>query len=291
MVFIQKVSPDFSITIIGTLSQTITYGTILPLYLFLHVLTSPTNLGPLQPSSSSEDPANAFLIDPAELAAWPIAFTLSYLLPTLLVALPSPTYTSFATHQNIMAVWELYPIPFKIFQVLLARYFASLLARDPAPQSASQRKASVLKGLRYTYAFSAAVGAVSHIITLTLSYSSVFFPTLYNAASRSGLGPSSVFLGVSPFYSTPVKNLGEGLWHFLIWNMNVSNVAPLLWALLQCRNAHEGRKEWEGWISVLMKIGAVSMVAGPAAGTAALMWVRDELVLNPEVAEKAKKNR
>ncbi|KAL8711250.1 MAG: hypothetical protein Q9220_004395 [cf. Caloplaca sp. 1 TL-2023] len=266
-------------TIIGTLSQTITYGTIVPFFLFLHVLTSPTNLGPT--TSPSEDPAVAFLIEPTELAAWPIAFTLSYLIPTILVSLPSPKYTTFTTHQNIMALWEFYPIPFKIFQMLLARYFATLPYFKKQQQSSlSQRKATTLNLLRYTYIFAALVSSVSHIISLTLSLSSSLFPTLFTPTARSGLNFSSIFIPVSPLYNASVNNLGDGLWHFLVWNMTASNIAPLLWALLQYRNACEkcGRV-WEGWGSVLGKVGGVAGLLGPAAGTAWVMWLRDSVVL------------
>ena len=61
--------------------------------------------------------------------------------------------------------------------------------------------------------------------------------------------------------------------------MNVSAVAPLLWAALQYRNAHEGRAKWEGWSFVLLKTSLLTMVGGWASAVAALMWARDEMVL------------
>ncbi|KAL8780368.1 MAG: hypothetical protein Q9213_006512, partial [Squamulea squamosa] len=231
-------------TIIGTLSQVVTYCTIMPLYLFLHVLKSPTNLLGSS-STATNDPSKDFLIDPAELAAWAPAFTLSYLLPTFLVMLPSPKYTSWTVHQYIMAVWEFYPVPFKVLQVVLARYvFTKVLASSspssvvPAatvPAAASKKdakssqsqpplaaqKATNLHLLRRTYLFAASVAIITHIITLTLALSTYFFPSLFSPAALSNISllPSDVFLPVSPLQNTPVKNLGEGLYHFLVWNM------------------------------------------------------------------------
>ena len=59
----------------------------------------------------------------------------------------------------------------------------------------------------------------------------------------------------------------------------MSNVAPVLWALVQYRNACEGRVKWEGWWTVLVKVVGVYMVGGAASATAGLMYLRDELVL------------
>ncbi|MCJ1229077.1 hypothetical protein MMC12_005742 [Toensbergia leucococca] len=265
-------------TIVGLLSQTITFCTILPLYFFLHLLTSPTNLSPSRTSPNSA--ATDLLVDPIEVAAWPIAFTLSYLIPTALVALPTPFYTSYPTCQIIMAFWELYPIPFKIFQVLLIRYFLTLRPASPSPtQSPSQRCAQALTGLRTVYLFSATFGAITHIITLTLSLSTIFFPTLFTPIARANLSPTAIFVGVSPLSTIHVNDMGQGLKNLLIWNMNISAVSPLLWAALQYRNAHEGRAKWEGWTVPLLKVAGLTAVGGSASGVAALMWARDEMVL------------
>ncbi|KAL8717473.1 MAG: hypothetical protein Q9225_005280 [Loekoesia sp. 1 TL-2023] len=295
-------------TIIGTLSQTITYCTIVPFYLFLHVLTSPTNLGPSS-APSNGDPAQDFLIDPAELAAWAPAFALSYLLPTFLVMLPSPKYTSWTIHQYIMAWWELYPIPFKILQLLLSRYiFARIYASSSPPPLAStsldqkkkasasrsqptaqkdNRKSQNLHLLRYTYLTAFAVAVLTHTITLTLSLSAYFFPSLFSSAPSASspppfsLHPKNIFIPVSPLYHTPINNLGEGLYHFLVWNMQVSNIAPLVWGLLQLRNAVErkGKEAWEGWAWAGAKVLGCSVVGGPSAGAVWCVWKRDELVL------------
>lgn len=90
------------------MSHTITYGSILSLYLFLHLVTSPANLAP--GTALAKGVASDLMADPMEFAASLIAFTISYLLRTAVVASQSPESTSFVTHQNIMAFWELYLI-------------------------------------------------------------------------------------------------------------------------------------------------------------------------------------
>ncbi|KAI4212382.1 MAG: hypothetical protein LQ351_004952 [Letrouitia transgressa] len=282
-------------TIVGLLSQTITYGTIVPLYLFFHLLYSPTSLGSNDTPRNS-DPTVDLMVDPAETIAWPIAFTISYLLPTLLVSFPSPDFTSFTTRQIIMAFWELYPIPFRILQTLLVRYLSSYIAPSTKASSSNQhvKSQSSLRALRYVYAFAAIVGSATHVTTLTLSLSSKFFPSLFKAAAVGQLRPQLVlFTTASPLRTIPVKDMGEGLLHFLQYNMNVSNIAPVVWALIQCRNAFTAtaKQEWgiSDWLVCLTKVTGIYAFAGSGAATAWLMWQRDEMVLGEKEGKEKRK--
>ncbi|KAL8861302.1 MAG: hypothetical protein Q9178_002174 [Gyalolechia marmorata] len=214
------------------------------------------------------------------------AFTLSYLIPTVLAALPSPQYTSWSLHQNIMAFWELYPVPFKILQIVFARYIFDSLASTPTTtskaSSLSEQKSMNLRYLRRTYIFAFAVSAFTHLTTLTLALSPVLFPSLFLSTSRTSLSPSNIFIPTSPFYNTPVKNLGEGLWYFLVWNMTISNIAPLVWGMLMARNAEgrvKGKDSGEGWGSMMGKVVGITLLAGPGAGTVWCASHRDELIL------------
>lgn len=289
-----------STTIFGLISQTFTFAVTVPFYLSLHLLTSPTSLATLQPPTNDIDPSAAFLVNPARLLAWPIAFTLSYLLPTFLVTLPCPSYTSFSTRQTIMAFWDLYPIPFKLLQIVLVRVFTSILPPPinpkSKPQSLPHRKALTLHLLGAIYAFSALVSGLSHIITLTLSLSPLLFPALFTPAARDSLSFGNIFVPVSPWYNEKVEHLGGGLWRFLVWNLAVSEVAPLVWAGVAYWNARlrfaggEGGKGgedrvrgngWGVWGAVVGKIAALTLIGGPGVAIAWLAWEREKIVLGP----------
>ena len=72
--------------------------------------------------------------------------------------------------------------------------------------------------------------------------------------------------------------------------MTTSNIAPLVWGLLQLRNAAEATgKEWEGWTKVLSKVGLATAVGGPGAGVAWCAWKRDECVLGADGEKEPKK--
>ncbi|KAL9602647.1 MAG: hypothetical protein Q9179_002478 [Wetmoreana sp. 5 TL-2023] len=268
----------------------------MPFYCFLHVLNSPTNVA--LPTSTKDDRVHDLLIEPAQLAAWAPAFTVSYLLPTILVTLPLPTYTSWTVLQYIIAWWEFYPVPFKVLQIVFARYVfgktftpsassstsAASKKHTSQSQSLAVKKAETLYLLRQTYLFAASVAIITHIITLTLSLSTYFFPSLFSTAAltKISLSPRNVFLPVSPFYHTPIKDLGEGLYHFLVWNMTVSNIAPFVWGLLQLRAAVErnGRGHgWEGWGWAWAKVVGLVLIGGPSAAAVWCAWRKDELVL------------
>ncbi|KAI4193941.1 MAG: hypothetical protein LQ350_008062 [Teloschistes chrysophthalmus] len=312
-----------STVIAGTLAQSLTYSTIMPVYLGLHVLTSPTALS--SPSPLAQD----FFIDPPALAAWAPAYALAYMLPTFLVALPAPKYFSWTTRQNIMAWWELYPIPFKIFQILLARYmfdkttgafiFPTSSSAPPSSSSSAvsksssssttttaSRKKTTLHLLQNFYLFAIAFSTVTHLITLTLTISPLLFPSLFSSTvvsalhstpSATSLRPTSVLIPSSPFSSVKVTTAGEGLWRLLVWNASISSIAPLIWGLLMVRNAFvvkaagersTGGAGGEGdgaWIWFVVKVIGISAVAGPGSGVAWCLWERDTVVLGGSETE------
>ncbi|KAL8661200.1 MAG: hypothetical protein Q9202_005802 [Teloschistes flavicans] len=275
-----------STTIVGSLSQALTYSNIVPLYLGLHVLTSPTAL-----ATPTTNPAADFLIDPPSLAAWAPAYSLAYLLPTFLVILPSPKYTSWNTRQNIMAAWELYPIPFKIFQILLARYVfqkATATSSSSSKSSTATLKTTNLALLKNFYIFAAALSAITHVTTLTLTYSPTLFPSLFSSFALTSIHPASVFIPASPLSSARVSSLGEGLARLLVWNATISSLAPLAWGLLMVRNALVFAGRGGEWVAFAGKVGGVSAVAGPGAGVAWCLWERDRIVLGDEGVKRVK---
>ena len=275
-----------STTIVGLLSQTITYGSILPLFLCLHLLTSPTGLGPSTSVHQSDGAVAALLVDPIEATAWPIAFTISYLLPTLLVSFQSPQYLSFNSRQIVMAFWELYPVPFKILQIVLTRWLTTYLTASTKQSEATQRSKtqSSLRSLRNLYAFAALVGFTTHLISLTLSFSTMFFPSLFQPSICKHFHPRTILLPTrSPLSTTTIEDAGEGLLHFLQYNMAISNIAPVLWALIQYRNAIalKAEKEWGlwDWAQCGFKAASLYILAGSGATVGWFMWQRDEMVI------------
>lgn len=186
-----------------------------------------------------------------------------------------------------MAFWEFYPIPFKLFQILLIRYFSTRsIPQKAVRSSASNRRAFSLQSLRYLYAFAALVGGVTHIVTLALSLSSRFFPSLFSSATVAQLTPKVIFfLTNSPFNVKVIKDPGEGLLHIMQWNMNLSNVVPVLWALILYRNGSEHGGQWEGWSVCLAKTVGVYVLGGGGVAMAWLMWRRDELVLGSSASD------
>ncbi|KAL8634301.1 MAG: hypothetical protein Q9228_008105, partial [Teloschistes exilis] len=158
-----------------------------------------------------------------------------------------------------MAWWELYPIPFKIFQILLARYvfdkttgaFILPTTTPPSPSSSSavsksttttaSRKKTALDLLKNFYLFSIAFSTITHLVTLTLTISPLLFPSLFSSTvvsalhstpSATSLRPTNVLIPSSPFSSVKVTTAGEGLWRLLVWNASISSIAPLIWGLL-----------------------------------------------------------
>ena len=96
-------------------------------------------------SAMSSAPASIIALDPLEAMVSPIAFTLSYLVPTLLFSVLTSKYTTFKSSSIIMAFWERYPIPFKISQYFITAYFPDSLLLSVEEQSEEEKKRQSLK--------------------------------------------------------------------------------------------------------------------------------------------------
>ncbi|KAI9800936.1 MAG: hypothetical protein M1833_003073 [Piccolia ochrophora] len=272
----------------GILAQAFAYANTHPWYLLLHLFTSPTTLSP---GFKSPQPASHnLLVSPSSLAALPLSFTISYLIPAIFIALPSPSVTSFSTHQAVIATWQVFPLVILVTQFLLSTLLAPLLRPDTKYSSSAARNFRCLSGLRYVYAFAVVCSAVPHIAALTLSLSTILFPSIFRRDIVAALHPARVFYPTSPFSTVPVPDVGEGFLHFLHWDEYIGGLAVLLWAAVLYRNAHAGRAAWGGWLPLLVKTAGLLAVVGPSSTTVALIWARDEMVLGDVEEGEYRKN-
>ena len=115
---------------------------------------------------------------------------------------------------------------------------------------------------------------------LTLSFSSLLFPSLFNSAYLDDLHPYAIFLPPSPNSALPAKSPAKGFHDFLIYDEFVGFAAMILWAVVLLRNADAKTKwGWQGWAGFLSGLAVTIIFAGPAAAVVNTMWSRDELVL------------
>jgi hypothetical protein len=283
--------------------QNISYTITAPLWLFVHLITSPVS----KPFPGTH--ANSvLLISPLDLRILPLSITLSYLLPSILMALTSPYYFHPTTHQRLLALWQAFPLLTILIHRLirstthrLTTYFfpRDLNSRPPTPQGASY-----LANAKHVYRFVLTLCITTHIpiILLTLLPTSLF-PSSISAPSAlltlASQNPSSVFLPYFPFPSTRV-DLAKGVQTFLQWDIYIGSMAFVLWATLLYRNATaektivdpntslpiyrellvgERRRDMGiRWRGLVWKVFGWGLLGGPVGATAVLLWERDEIV-------------
>ena len=209
----------------------------------------------------------------------PLSTLLGYALPGVLMLLPSPKYTSFDTHQNCMALWQIFPLTVALLQFVFSTLARSIFPTNMVHHSAAERNADLMSALRRVYVFAFAVSSVTHIATMTLTLTSVILPSILNPNIVESFHPARAFLPPPPWAATPVKSIGDGLHIFSMYDEYIGFLATILWATVLNRNAHAGTIGLDGWMSLLAKVAGLTIVAGPASAVVALLWGRDELVL------------
>jgi hypothetical protein len=301
---------DSSIGLVGFIFQNVTYTVTTPLWLFAHLLTSPVS----KPFPGKH--ANSvLLVSSLDLKIIPIAITLSYLLPSVLMALPSPQYFTIKTHQMLLALWQAFPlltvIIHRILHSITSRLTNYFLPADQHRRPPIPLGTSYLHNAKNVYRFVLTICIATHLPILLLS----LFP-VYMLPSLSPLDPlssspfltlisqtpSTIFIPPLTFPNAKIANLAEGVQTFLQWDVYIGSSAFILWAMLLYRNAttekaivdpdtslpkyrellagekKTDRGEDREWRKLCFKVVSWGVLAGPAGVVARLLWERDSIV-------------
>ncbi|KAI9702836.1 MAG: hypothetical protein M1836_008050 [Candelina mexicana] len=273
----------------GLIMQNIAFGITIPLYLTLHLLTSPTTLASSSKPPSAEA-ASSLIAHPAEFRILPFSVLLGVIVPSILMCLPAPHVVTFERKQLFVIIWQAFPLWISLWQFCLSTLLSVILGPGASFRSAAERKAGVLHALRHTYVFAFTVSSVTHIAGLTLSITSLLCPAIFAPAYPPLFHPFRIFVPMNPFSSAKVSSIGEGSLSFLQYDIWIGCAASILWAAVLNRNAHKETMGLKGWLDLLAKVLCSILLAGPGSALVALMWSRDELVL-VDVEEMTSKKR
>jgi hypothetical protein len=287
-----------SIGIIGIIFQNISYTITAPLWLFIHLLTSPVSK-PFPGTHAS----SVLLVPTWDLRVLPASITIGYLIPTILMGLPSPIIFKPETHQYLIAFWQAFPVWTVITHFTLRSLFKftadMFSSKDQVSRPPSHAGNQYIRSVKHVYRFVLGLCIVTHLPTLLISAlpASIFpssTPTLELLAKNT---ISSVYMPYVPIpLDYQVANLTEGVHTFLIWDLYVGSAAFLLWAVLLYRNATaektivdpntslpiyrelllgESSKGRSDWAKLGAKITIWCTVSGPVGALAVLLWERD----------------
>lgn len=261
-----------SLAVWGILMQNLAFNVIIPLYLLIHLSTSPT--------VSSNDP-NDLHIDLPNLSSIPLSLAIGYILPTVLAALPCPSVVSFDHKQTLLAIWQMFPLWVQLLQLTLP-YLITVFYPPPLSQKPSAPKRQSLGALRIVYIFLLAMAASTHIATLTLLFTSHFFPALFATPFIGIFNPKNVFWPVTTSASHHMSSIGSGAMLTIQYDEIIGSAAVVLWALFLFTTASREKKGANAAAAAAWGLGlgsvALSALVGPLGYAVIAVWGRDELV-------------
>ncbi|TVY21819.1 Citreoviridin biosynthesis protein D [Lachnellula arida] len=288
-----------SISIVGALFLNLSFAVVVPLWLFLHILMSPV----AKPFPGTH--ANRVLLVPSwDLRFLPFSIVLGYIVPSLLMALPSPKIVDPSLHQIYIAFWHAFPIwtvgihaiTIRASQWIVKKMWDETNAKPPKPQGTSY-----LNNVKHVYRFVLALCIITHVPVVVIALLPPWAipestPTL------AFLGKNNILDIFVPYFPRPsyrVHVLAEGVHTFLMWDLYIGAAALLTWAVLLYRNATSekaivdpnkslpiygelflGNRPQDAplWRKLFPKIALWTLVSGPIGALAILLWERDAIV-------------
>ncbi|KAI0552946.1 hypothetical protein F4679DRAFT_30566 [Xylaria curta] len=268
----------------GFLFQNLTWTFTVPLYLALHLVTSPT--AKLK-KGDGEGARRSLFVYLWDLALLPMAVTLTFIVPAIFMSMPRLFQQEAATHYKWIAFWQ----PFPIWTILALGFlhygcYYTLGSLTPVneenePTTNGHGYMVAVKGV---YEFMLSLCGASHlpIVLLTVmpeagrEFLSHAFP-YYEPVIRS-LSFSKTFIPI-PWYDAPsidptsYRSGDPGLLaqHFLHYDFYVGTFPILIWSMYlyqrTIKDASLGK--------MLSRAGFWFLIGGPAAAAIILNWDRD----------------
>lgn len=257
----------------GLIFQNVTYTLAVPIYLVIHLFSSPV--------ARPEPGRDAITVDIVDLNLIPLCTSLAFVLPAILMALPSPSILSPSTHYCWHAVWQAFPL----WQSILQRVLRNMI---PDAHTSPNSPAKTRLAARRFYTGIIGISTIAHIAILAIaSTPGHVIPSLWPDVVRDAFVETS-FLSVfapAPPWSPPIVDATVVpispdampplvLW-FLQWDLYSGTTAMLLWAVYLCRAAEPESSLGD----VAGKALLWTAVCGPVGAVAVMLRGRDEIVL------------
>ena len=264
-----------SLGVWGFLIQNAAYAVILPIYLAVHLWTSPL---------ISSKRLSHFLVDTPNTAAVFGSIILGFVLPTIVMSLPAPSVVNFEQKQVYIAIWQLFPVWVSLVQTVLPY----LLPKSKAQITSESPNRQALATMRVLYIGLLTFAGIGQASTATLLAASKFFPGLFAPEFRGTFNPAKVFQPAAITPSTKMPSIGAGSHQLLQYDEFIGSGAMVLWGTALLANTYRGSRSRQSVASLVAQGTAAMLLTGPLGYAAACIWARDELVI-AEAGEDAKK--
>lgn len=234
-----------------------------PIFLFIHLVTSPT--------ASLPSIAN-LSVDVYELQALPYSTITGFIIPTILMSLHAPTYITFELKMFFVRLWQLFPILCYVSQHFWKR--ALRLVSNPKASDKQTR----LRLLGKVYFFGVFCAAAGHVGTWMLSLTAYLFPSLFSKDWVQFLLPVNVFLPPMPWSDVKADSIGTGAHWFLQWDEILTSTMYLLWACSLTIRARKQNGRSSGIVADVCGLLGSALLVGPAGAALFALAERDDIV-------------
>lgn len=266
-----------SINVLGFLAQNLTFACTLPLYLLLHLGTSP---------SASPVSGLGLRVDTSEVVIILSSVLLGFVLPAVLMCLPAPSIITLTSKQNAMALWQIFPINFSILKFALtfvsAGFGSSVHQNHQDPQSK-------LRGLRLGYITAFTLAATTRVSAFGIIGLNTLFPNLFQPTHRGALSLSQVLgiVAVTPAYKP--STIGEATFLLIQYDELWSGLALAIWASTLYLEVFPKVRSWDSLLSLALTSFALWVTSGFAGLAIAAIWRRDEIISRDYPVNDSKK--
>ena len=244
----------------------------MPIYLIFHLSTSPTIFS---------RNANDFVVDLPQLHSLPISIVVGFLVPATALALPAPSVLTYDQKQAWLAAWQVFPIWTEISQQVLSFVLAKVWSEDCHSSDLSTARSRTMRSLRTFYVFVLAIAGITRMMTITLLLFSKFFPSVFEPGFRGVLSASNVLQPSFILQSAKMSNISEGALLLLQYDEMCGSSSLLIWSGVVFAKKYLEEFEIRVWTALrVFAIAACTlMIFGPCGLAIAMIWARDELVI------------
>lgn len=235
----------------------------MPLYLILHVFTSPIA------ASSAQASATNVAVEGTDDFALTLSTPLAYGVPAVLMSLPSPGQIAPLTHYAFHALWQVYPVTKTAYHWALS---AMAPRAPPGHRPAAPRRTylSVLLASVISQVALVAV-AVTPASVVPEAWAPVFADVTLSSAFVPCWPGNAAIVDASAVPIAP-HGLAELTKLFLQWDIYCGGTAVLVWAVFVRSVAQPDRSV----ASFLPAAAFWTACGGPPAAAAMMLWERDE---------------
>jgi hypothetical protein len=251
------------------LYQAIPQGIILPIFCAIYLWKSPLANSSASPSSTAK--AESLSIENSQASAVTGAMILGYILPTILISLPSPELVSAKHQQLFLAIWQFWPIYVTLWQYVLAFFTRNF---GPDINQRLRTPGSSLRHVGGVYRNILMISSLLHFVPIAY----IFIPPVrlaFSGATEVGaIDMKTVFIPMSAIFPRVVESVAEGCQILLQYDMYCAIGAMLFWVIYL--SYIDTDCSIFGPVKTALKYLACILLVGPGGAILWAVWDRDE---------------